>query len=79
MWYECHTPNVVLGVVFCLEVWGKIMRAFKARKFSILSVYPRCCRLVPGDQVDGKIPNPLALATAWVRLWTISLPYILRV
>ena len=28
----------------------------------------------PSDQVEGKAPKALALATACVRLWTLSLP-----
>jgi hypothetical protein len=28
----------------------------------------------PGDQVEGKTPKALALVTACVRLWTLSLP-----
>lgn len=69
-------PESGIGGVSLL-IGGRWNGVREAKTDCELPARPVMCRLEfqrCRDQISGKIPKPLAVATAWVRLWVSSLP-----
>jgi hypothetical protein len=68
-----YPESVIQGVIVGLEHDG-ICQGARKKRAAIHWPARFCCLGVSRDQVEGKIPKALALATACVRLLTPSLP-----
>ena len=78
-----YHERVIWGVISELEALGDVAGITKRRAASPPNMIASVCSDAgfrqSDNQIGGRIPKTLALATACVRLWTPSLPLILRV